>query len=173
MDNKARARNLIYIVFLATLLFACVAFAVLFNGSFQVAEAFETEYPTDNYLQTTSPKYVSASSDALAIYDDKQNSVFVKSSQGVSTYKLDNISGVYGIHLFGKTAFIKAANGCFSIDISSSTSMPKQQVLSSPSDISYIVSDGRYLYAKSTGGYITVYDDNFNKIYDNLFNEAL
>jgi len=159
-------RNIILSAF-AILLIAI--FSVLIcSGASEVAFAsestFSTVFPTVSYLQSDDPALVAANDDYLIVYDKTASAIFVRGGGdgiGVYEYSLD-ITGIDDVKAIGNTAFIHAADGCYTVDLADIASKPVKRELPTPQNANYFSSDGTYLYAKSVMGNVSIYDENLN-----------
>lgn len=139
---------------------------------------FELVYPTVSYFQFQDPTFIAANDQYLAVYDSAIPALFVRGNLDNSTYSFSiDIQNVKNVFTVGKFAVVVAKGSAeddeyFSIDLSAKDSSFEPLALSTPEHISSLSSDGNRLYAKSTGGYLTVYDDSLAPVdgLDNVYN---
>lgn len=137
---------------------------------------FSIVFPNNSYFQSSNPTLIGANKDYLIIYDSASSKIYARSNSEAGTWVYDvtfeNVSNIFAI---GSCAFVHADGNFYTIDLTDKSAQPTQIQLPSPNDISFFNSDGDNLYAKSTAGYITVYDKNFSVAYncDNHYNDDL
>lgn len=166
MNRNFYAKRNILLAFVAiiavaaflTLIFASVSQAASAND-----DTFSTVFPTVSYLQSDAPTLVAANDDYLIVYDKAASAIFVRGGDriGIYTYRLD-IEGIDYVKAVGNTAFIHAADGCYTVDLTDIEAKPVKRELPSPQNANYFRSDGTYLYAKSVMGNVSIYDEDLN-----------
>ena len=126
-------------------------------------DTFSVVFPTVSYFQSDNPTLISANDDYLIVYDESASALFVRMNgrAGTYSYPLD-ISNIQTVKAVGKTAFIYADKLCYTIDLTDTAATPVQRELPTPDNANYFRSDGKYLYAKSSFGFISVYDENLD-----------
>lgn len=168
--------------FAAILIIAAVFVCVLavLSGADSVAYAaqdnFEVIFPQNNYFQSANPALIGANKDYLLVYDSVSSKIYARSNSLAGTWTYDvSFENVVNVFAIGDSAFIYADGKYYVIDLTDKNSTAVEKTLTSPQDISYFNSDGSYLYAKSTAGYITVYDDDFEIAFecDDKYNDDL
>lgn len=137
---------------------------------------FSMVFPNNSYFQSSTPTLIGANKDYLIIYDKTSSKIYARSNSEEGSWVYDvafqNVSNIFAI---GTKAFLHADGNFYTIDLTDKSATVTQIELASPNDISFFNSDGTYLYAKSTAGYITVYDQNFDIAFscDNHYNDDL
>ncbi len=142
----------------------------------ETTDNFSMIFPSNSYFQSSNPTLIGANKDYLLIYDKISSKIYARSNTETGTWVYDvTFENVVDIFAIGSSAFIHADGNFYTLDLTNRIAQPTQIQLPSPNDISFFNSDGTYLYAKSTAGYITVYDQNFNIAYDcdNHYNDDL
>ncbi len=141
--------------------FLCAISAPTGAADAEDGDTFSVVFPTVSYFQSNEPTLVSANNDYLIIYDESVSSLFVRKNgfAGTYTYPID-IDNAEFVKAVGHTAFIYADGNCYTVDLSDSQAKPVKRDLPTPQNANYFRSDGTYLYAKSSSGYITIYDEN-------------
>lgn len=164
---------------IALLIFGAL-FAIAIFGAESIALAvdgnFEAVFPQNDYFQSANPTLVGANAQYLIVYDEASSQIYSRSNNAFGTFVYDvDFEKVDNIFAIGNVAFIYADGKYFTIDLTDENASPIERNLDSPMDISYFNSDGNYLYAKSTAGYITVYDQNLQVAFecDNRYNDDL
>lgn len=164
------------LTFAVATLVAIVAFA-LFLPKANVASAdSEAVFPSNGYVQSEDPTLIAANDDYLLIFDETQNRLYVISNTNLGNYDYPmNLSNVEQLLAVGDKAFFVADDAYFSLDLTDKTSTPQEVTLATPAMISYLSTDGDYLYAKSSSGYISIYNDSFDVAFgqDNAWNDVL
>ncbi len=173
-----KSANIMLIALITLLLIGATlcAFLQIENIAVASSDNFDVIFPTSSYFQSSSPTLIGGNEDYLIVYDNVSSAIYSRSNISAKTivYPM-NFANVTNVFAVGKSAFVYADNRYFTLDLSNENSTPQEIPLSTPSDISYFNSDGTYLYAKSTAGYISVYDENFNIAFDadNVYNDDL
>ncbi len=173
-----KSANIMLIALIMLLLIGVIACAFYQIENIAVAQSdnFDVIFPTSSYFQSSSPTLISGNEDYLLVYDKSSSSMYSRSNDSAKTIVYPvSFANVANIFVVGKSAFLYADDRYFAIDLSIENSTPQDITLTTPSDISYFNSDGTHLYAKSTAGYISVYDENFNIAFgaDNVYNDDL
>lgn len=178
--NESMPRHINFAKYIVILLVALLFVAIFCVENEQIANAlddnFDILFPSSSYFQSSSPTLISANNDFLIVYDNQSSALYSRSNttNATYTYHLD-CNDVVNIFAIGNNAFVYADDKYYLIDLTSATSQPREVTLNTPQDISYFNSDGNYLYAKSTAGYLSVYDKDLNIAYnaDNIYNDDL
>ncbi len=164
-QNRNLNNILKYLILIVTLVLLVAAlFGILFSNETAFADDnVSIVFPTTGYIQSATPSHIAANADYLLIYDSGQGKLYARSNAqlGTKSYDalIDNVSNLFAV---GKQAFFVAENGYYALDLTAQNPIVEQVTLTTPDEISYLTSDGTYLYAKSAFGYITIYDDNFD-----------
>ncbi|MCQ2409401.1 MAG: SH3 domain-containing protein [Clostridia bacterium] len=171
---------------LSTLLAIVVALCIL-AAVFMVPEGLsyadstaEILFPSNGYMQTSSPNLISANENYLLIFDDSLNRLFVRSSLSAEDYTYEiadkNVTQILAV---GSTAFISADDLYYTIDLTDTSSVLTQVTIPTPTPSKKspltVASDGTYIYAKSVAGCISVYDENLETAFeaDNIYQDIL
>ena len=178
MQCKQNVNVLKYLLVTVALL---LTIATLFGVSqtSQVAyadDSISVVFPTAGYIQSEDPTLIAANDNYLLVYDETQNRLYVRSNTTLGNYDYaTDFFHVTNLLAVGDKAFFVADDHYFSIDLTDKTATAQEAILSTPDDISYITTDGKYLYCKSDYGFITIYDDDFGIAFstDNVKNPAL
>ena len=150
------------VVAVLTLFAAVFIFAPISSGTAFADGEVDVVFPTSGYMQSEAPTLISANENYLLIYDSAQNRLYVRSNTNLGNYDyVLNLASADKLFAVGNKAFFVADDAYYSLDLTSKTSALQQVALATPDEISYFTSDGTYLYAVSSWGYITIYDDSF------------
>lgn len=133
---------------------------------------FITDFPTAGYVQSVSPYRLAANEKYLLVYDNALKCLF-SMSEGTTRYDLSSSGDVSDVFVLGDAAVLVADGNLFSLNLTANDSVLQAITLPSPSSASYYFSDGEYLYAKSTEGYLSVYDDKLNAVFENVYSKYL
>ncbi len=157
------------IIILSLMLLAVAVFSValLLPINTNVASAddnFEIIFPKNDYFQSKNPTLIAANENNLLIYDKTNSTLFVRNNVQVGTYSYPiQLDGVTDLFAIGDIAFLATEDlKYYTLDLTnqSSTLVDQTLKLTTPSTISYLNSDGKYLYAKSVWGEVSIYDEN-------------
>ncbi len=161
-------QNILFIgiVALIALIIFCAIFGIVNlmpkDVSIAYSDTFDIIFPKTSYIQSTTPTLIGANDNYLIVYDKSSNAIYSRSnSSSITTVYGVSFNNVDEMFAIGNSAFISADDKYFTIDLSNQTSTPQEVSLNSPQDISYLATDGTYLYAHSSSGYISLYDDTY------------
>ena len=175
---KSISKNKLYILIFAaaivcTLIFA---FATMPSGTAYADSTFEAVFPSSGYIQSSNPTLIAANANYMLVLDTTQNKLYSRSNAATGTLAYDvQIGEVQNLLAVGDKAFFVTADKYYSLDLSAQNPTPQEVVLATPDDITYLTTDGTYLYAKSAFGYLSIYNDDFQIALgkDNVRNVAL
>jgi len=173
---------MVAVIIVLTAVFGCAPYAGVSALASETAEGndtFSVVFPLNSYFQSNDPTLIAANDSYLLIYDKTERALFVRSNavEGTTVYKLPDFDNVLNVFAVGNTAFINIENKnpdsaetpdapdtpkykYYTIDLRNAETVPVERTLEKPSKITYFNSDGKYLYAKSTAGNISIYDEN-------------
>lgn len=178
MRADRKMRRTLFICSAALILSAvCIAFLPVGISDIACAtdedcSAFSVIFPKDDYFQSENTTLIAANDEYLLIYDDALSAVFVRDGAGTKKYDIDseNIKNIKNVYAVGKTAFIQAENAddksksvFYTIDMTDPDAQAAIFTLetSAPKDnYCNFSSDGKYFYARTGLGYLSVYDEN-------------
>jgi len=177
MNNSLKFNYKFACMLLITLLLTIIAIALIpFECSISYADGQTAEivFPSNDYIQSSSPSLISANENYLLVYDEDLSTLFVKTLDTNIDYKYEcNFTSVENIYAVNNFAYISADSKIYKLDLTSTTSTPIEAIIPTPSKISSIATDGTYLYVKSIYGYVSVYHDDLTIAFeaDNIDNE--
>lgn len=181
--SKNKSLNIRHLLIAAVLMTAVITMTFIFGVPVSVASAdysAEVIFPSNGYIQTSSPNMISANGNYLLVFDDALSKLFVRSSNETEDYTYDftgmNVSQILAV---GDIAFITADETYFTLDLTDRGAVPQECSLPSPvpskkSSLT-ITSDGTYIYAKSVAGCVSVYNENIETSFeaDNHYEDIL
>ncbi len=177
MDKRERKTT--YAAIAALFLAAALVLAFGFWGTqagvaFAEASTFDAIFPTRSYFQAVSPKYIAANDGYLAVYDPTDSTLYVRSTDVPNYHYELATETVKGVYLLESVAFIEAeGEHYYTLDLTDPAASAQSCTLENPQHITSFSSDGTHLYAKSSGGWLSIYDQSLQVAYeaDNLYSE--
>ena len=157
--RKLRLKS-IYLFTLAAVLLVAMIFCVLTLDT-GVAYAYDLVFPSSGYFQSEHPTLIAANEDWLLVYDESQSTLYARSNAQVGTKSFAADVDATSLFAVGDKAFFVTDTGYKYLDVSLNNATLQDVALPTPDDITYVTTDGTYLYAVSSWGYVTIYDENF------------
>lgn len=171
--KKSGLKSLYLFTLAAVLLIAVAVFAISFDTG--VAYAYDVVFPSSGYFQAEHPTLIAANEDWLLVFDDTKDTLYARSNTQVGTKSFAADIDATSLFAVGDKAFFVTDAGYKYLDLNDDNATLQAVALPTPDDITYITTDGTYLYAVSSWGYVTIYDEDFSPALgqDNVRNLAL